>query len=173
MKIINLREIFTIKRILISLISLFFILFFVGGCSFRLMDWQYYMARDMCKNESGYYIYDKKLYDEAEKIHWNSKLSNGYALGIVGGYSLYEKDKIISTKYSRIIKYINYEYFYIDNNARKNIIYQGIDIGYHNYGLWLSGDEGAGFGLHEHEILTCGLNKQFIFKDNKWQQIES
>ncbi|TLD80641.1 hypothetical protein [Helicobacter trogontum] len=166
------KKYFTLRKIIIFLAVVFVVLFFVGGCSFTYMDWQYYVARDMCKNESGYYIYDEKLYKETEKTNYNAHLSNGYRLQLRSGYGLYENEKIIPTKYSRIIQYINYEYFYIDNNGKKNLIYQGIDIGYHNYGLWLSGDEGAGFGLNEHKILTCGFNTHFILKDNKWQPIK-
>ena len=65
---LKLKQIFTIKRILISLISLFFILFFVGGCSFRLMDWQWYKFLQLVENESGIYVYDRKLYEEVELL---------------------------------------------------------------------------------------------------------
>lgn len=64
----QLKKIFTLKRFVVFLSSIFLILFFVGGCSFKYMDWQYYMTKNICKNASGYYIYDEKLYEEAQKI---------------------------------------------------------------------------------------------------------
>ena len=64
------KEIFTIKRILISLISLFFILFFIGGCSTIFIDPRFYIFQDRC-NRAGLYIYDSKLYDEVQHIKAN------------------------------------------------------------------------------------------------------
>lgn len=239
----KLKQIFTLKRIIAFLMSAFVVLFFVGGCSFKYMDWQYYVYEKLCDTAGGYYIYDNKLYDEIlivnqnrnnaynniefqikndknsewlknkekyidiaiktneylkyEKAVGNSdkdwfknraleiaqltfiydeidkkfpaKLSNDYFYTLQSGYAYHEKEKIITTKYSRIVKYIDYEYSYKDNSGNKNLITQGIEIGYHKYGLWLSGDEGAGFSLREHEILTCFNKQKFILKDNKWK----
>ncbi|RDU59237.1 hypothetical protein CQA53_11585, partial [Helicobacter didelphidarum] len=76
--ILKFKQIFTIKRILIFLISLCVILFFVGGCSFRYMDWQYYKFKDLGAKNGGGYVVEPELYEDINKNGIHAKLSNGY-----------------------------------------------------------------------------------------------
>ena len=135
------KKYFTLKRIVIFFGVVFAALFFIGECSFKYMDWQYYVARDMCKNESGYYIYDEKLYKETEKTNYNAHLSNGYRLQLRSGYGLYENEKIMR------------KFYYIDSHNKECLISKLIAFEYISYGLWLQGDEGRGFWIETKEIL--------------------
>lgn len=56
------------KKIIIVFAVVFVVLFYVGGYSFKYMDWQYYKFKKMIERESGIYIYDKALYDEIEYL---------------------------------------------------------------------------------------------------------
>ncbi|MWV61704.1 hypothetical protein DCO58_08145 [Helicobacter saguini] len=146
--LLKLKQIFTLKRILKGLVSLFLILFFAGGCSFKYMDWQYYKFMWLMKNESGRYIYDEKLYNEINQNGINTKLSNGY---FVITNSQEEFDiKIIN---SRLKEYKTFILYYIDSNGNKHIIMHNKNFSYFNYGLWFKGDEGAGFWLETEKVI--------------------
>ena len=55
------KKYFTLKKIVILLGIVFLILFFVGGCSFKLIDPQYYEFKRLCK-EAKNVVYDEELY---------------------------------------------------------------------------------------------------------------
>lgn len=169
MKTINLREIFTIKSILISLISLFFILFFVGGCSFKYMDWQYYKFKKLLENESGLYIFDRKLYEEVKSINEYIELPNKkYTLGLLSnGYELlYEVENQENKEVnSRVYSYKDFMYFYYDEKCNKHYISYFLGFSYNIYGLWLVGDEGIGFYLKTEKQIGGYLKKNIFVED--------
>ncbi|RDU60382.1 hypothetical protein CQA53_10945 [Helicobacter didelphidarum] len=156
--LLKLKEIFTIKRILISLVSLFFILFFVGGCSFRLMDWQYYKFVKLCKKPNKAIIYNKNIYDlyikadkqinfyQGEKFYDKNTNQTFY----VDSFLLkgrYVNEISSSLSESRNIVYYN-----------KQPFYEYSSYWYKETGLFLSGDEGAGFIWKNNRTLYCKEN---------------
>lgn len=168
MIMLKLKQIFILKRILIYLVSLFFILFFVGGCSFRYMDWQWYKFKKLLENESGLYIFEQELHKEAMQ---RDMLSNGYGL-------IRENDEHnFSSIDSRLQEYRAFGKYFIDKNGDKHIISYARGFIYTDYGLWLHGDEGGGFHWDIERELGGFLTKNnsyintFYLKDNEWVKI--
>lgn len=177
-KLDKLKQIFTLKRVAIFFMSIFLILFLAGGCSFKYMDWQYYKFKNLAEKESGVYIYDKALYDEVEYLrkqnggiyHFNLVLKDGSELykGILSnGYKIESNPSpsegdIIATKYSRIYQFDFIRYQYFDSNKAKHIIAKVKGFYYAEYGLWLSGDEGAGFHWSRKRVVGGYLEKNIF-----------
>ena len=137
----RLKNIFTPKRVAIFFLSIFLILFFAGGCSFKYMDWQYYKFKSLCENEAGRIILNETLYEDYRnpnyKQHKPSDIYRGRILEFSRGITYYDK-KIIS-------------------------IHRGFI--YYNYGIFFSGDEGGGFNLNLKKEIGCTENNRF--KRNK------
>ncbi|TLD78742.1 hypothetical protein [Helicobacter trogontum] len=76
------KKYLTLKKIIIFLGVVFVGLFFVGGCSFKYMDWQYYKFRSLAEKESDFYVADPKFFDEIQQENFkrSRKLSNGYGV---------------------------------------------------------------------------------------------
>lgn len=160
---LKVKQIFTLKRILISLISLCVMLFFVGGCSFRLMDWQWYQVKNLCKNESGIYILNKELYEDM--ITYN--LQDSKYTRKMEEFNKTEYERYEPTKYNRIYK-LDYRKYYYYDSARDEpymVSFQR-SFAYKNYGIFLTGDEGRGFEMKSSEILECfNRNNTFLVKE--------
>ena len=156
MNLNRLKSIFTLKRIAIFFLSIFLILFFAGGCSFKYMDWQFYKAEKMSDECSGTYIYDKALYEEAQK-YGEKMLSNGYPI---------EREPLLmDTRYSRI-KIVGSNIYFVDNNGTKHTIYQIRKYRQRYFKLYISGDEGGGFGLNTWRLYWLpNRHNVFYMKD--------
>ncbi|RDU58931.1 hypothetical protein CQA53_11740, partial [Helicobacter didelphidarum] len=129
--LLKLKEIFTIKRILISLVSLFFILFFVGGCSFKYMDWQWYEYKQLCLT-AGEIIKESHKYDIVNRYDWTT----------ITNKPIYVDSRITEHSYQNQFHdgKIFYKYkFYI----------------YKNFGIFLHGDEAAGLHIEISKNLSC------------------
>ena len=159
-------------------------MFLLSGCSFKYFDPQWYKFKSLEKKESGDYIFNKTLYDEAEILREKNRgsyvfvkrendmlvrvrplLSNGYELIV----DIEESDiQAISTKINSFQKV---KYYYIDSDNNKHIISYQKMFEYTYSGLWVDGDEGRGFRL-ETEKTESGYSRQnkFLLKDGKWQR---
>lgn len=141
------KKYFALKRITIFLAILFPIfsmLFFVGGCSFKYIDWQYYKFKELCKG-AGQINFNQQLYEDYK----NPK------------YKEVKVDDIYVN--SRIVEFSRKQ-TYFDNKIialHKGFIYI-------NYGVFLKGDEGTGFYFRFKEEIGCKENNKFtILKGNK------
>ena len=146
------KKYFTLKRIVIFFGVVFAVLFFIGECSFKYMDWQYYVARDMCKNESGIYILNKELYEDM--ITYN--LQDSKYTRKMEEFNKTEYERYEPTKYNRIYKLDYRKYYYYDSVRNEPYIVSfERSFAYKNYGIFLTGDEGRGFMVKTFEILEC------------------
>ena len=141
------KKYFTLKSIAIFLAILFpifFILFLSSGCSFKLIDPQYYEFKELCRG-AGQINFNQQLYEDYK----NPK------------YKEVKPDDIYVN--SRIIEFSRRK-TYFDNKIialHKGFIYI-------NYGIFLRGDEAAGFYFRFKEEIGCKENNKFtILKGNK------
>lgn len=157
--ILKLKQTFTIKRILISLISLFFILFFIGGCSTIFIDPRSYIAWFyLCKNDKQI-LYDKNLYDKleiqdsykgVEPIREITDLQSLFATKI--------KTKAISQKKILGVRRTEYEW-YIDNT----LVSKGIGYDMTFYRVKFQGDEASGWNWNiQKSNAWCKTKRYFI-----------
>ena len=140
----SIKQYFTFKKIIIFLGVAFFILFLVGGCSFKYMDWQYYEFKRLCKG-AGQINFNQQLYEDYK----NPK------------YKEVKPDDIYVS--SRIIEFSRRKTYFDDKiiALHKGFIYI-------NYGVFLYGDEAAGFYFRLKEEIGCKENNKFtILKGNK------
>ncbi len=135
---LKLKQTFTIKRILISLLSLFFILFFIGGCSTIFIDPKIYFGYYLC-NKNGYQIiYDEDLYEKLNKFDTYTGKE------IIPEDLRYIRDdiqtKIISTN-KIIFSLVEKQYeLYFDNK----LVGESLDYGMSAYKIKPRGDEAGG-----------------------------
>ena len=141
------KKYFTLKSIAIFLAILFpifFILFLIGGCSFKLIDPQYYEFKRLCRG-AGQINFNQQLYEDYKNPKYKEVKPN----------DIYVNSRII--EFSR-------RKTYFDNKIialHKGFIYI-------NYGIFLRGDEAAGFYFRFKEEIGCKENNKFtILKDNK------
>lgn len=151
----NLSKIFL--YVLLFLLPIFIILFLAGGCSFKYMDPQYYEFKRLCK-EAENVIYDEELY----RLYLNAKKH----ISFYKGNSFYNEEtgqeffvdffdakhnhsKDISSKLSE-----NVNVFYYKNEP----FYKFSSFWYDDYGIFLDGDEGAGFHWKNKHTLYCKDN---------------
>ena len=124
------KQYFTFKKITIFLAILFpifFILFLAGGCSFKLIDPQYYEFKRLCGNAG------KVIFGKPTKDYNNVK------------YIVHKEiqSRIKEISFQKAIN--NQVEFYINNTYF-----------YYNYGIFLRGDEGRGwYTKFGYEILDC------------------
>ncbi|RDU61441.1 hypothetical protein CQA53_10135 [Helicobacter didelphidarum] len=168
-------------RMIYLIIGILIVVLFNGCVNLMYFDPQYYKYRKLFYKESGTYIYDEKLYKEAENLRkknggmyvfvdFTPLLSNGYELMI-------DMDKA-STQPRQIdsrIRTNDYlEHYFIDSQGKRHIISYRKGFYFRYYGLWLDGDEGGGFHWHTTNYFDNGSSANtFILKDNKWQQVEN
>lgn len=171
---------------ILGIFGILAIMFLLSGCSFKYFDPQWYKFKSLVKKESGDYIFNKTLYDEAEILREKNRssyvfvkrendmwvrvrplLSNGYGLIV----DIEESD--IQTINTKINSFQKVKYYYIDSDNNKHIISYQKMFEYTYNGLWPAGDEGRGFRL-ETEKTESGYSRQnkFLLKDEKWQQIK-
>ena len=141
------KKYFTLKSIAIFLAILFpifFILFLIGGCSFKLIDPQYYEFKRLCRG-AGQINFNQQLYEDYKNPKYKEVKPN----------DIYVNSRII--EFSR-------RKTYFDNKIialHKGFIYI-------NYGIFLRGDEAAGFYFRFKEEIGCKENNKFtILKGNK------
>ena len=139
-KTINFKTIF--KNLALFLLPVYLLLFLAGGCSYKYMDPQYYEFESLCYLNAG------KVLIEDESI----KNKTGIR---VTPTSKQITDRIAETGFER--------------KNKNQIVYYRIDTYlYDNYGIFLEGDEGAGFYFGYMEILSCkDIDKKF--KKDDWQ----
>lgn len=126
----KIRQCFTF---LIILFPIFFILFLVGGCSFKYVDWQYYEFKRLCNTKAKRNIIDQGLYEK-------SKLDEFYSTNP-------PNEKI----QNRITKM----YFENIHRPSNKTFYEYETYFYDNYGIFLKGDEGRGWYIDFSEVLDC------------------
>lgn len=99
----------------------------------------------------GTYVYDKSMYDEI--------LSNKNTKDIE---LIQEENNFLNFKIHQN------KFYYNDSKNSKYLVYKIVVFSYINYGLWLSGDEGAGFRWHFRESYGGFLrndSKIFYFEE--------
>ena len=126
------KKYFTLKSITIFLAILFpifFILFLAGGCSFKLIDPQYYKFKRLCVTYAG-------------KTFLGDKPPKNFVYG----------DHFIRKQLtSRIVETA----FELKSN-NEIVFFKNNTYFYDNYGIFLKGDEGAGWHIKfGYEILDC------------------
>lgn len=80
------------------------------------------------EKESGFYIYDKDLFQEYNKKGVKNILSNGYDVK-------YNTDETIRQLDSRLTEYKRFEVYYIDSSGKEHIISYIKGFTYMHYGL--------------------------------------
>ena len=147
----SIKQYFTFKKIIIFLGVVFFILFLVGGCSFKSIDPQYYKFKRLCK-EAKSAIYDEELYRIYQarynkERYYDEKTQKEY---------LRQDFKTRNTKAVHISKdlsrFDNYLYY------KEKLIYFYEDYWYDYSGLFLQGDEGMGWYWETDRALYCKDN---------------
>lgn len=138
------KKYFTLKKVFIFFGLVFVVLFFAGGCSFKYMDWQYYKFKKLCKR-AGQINFNQQLYEDYKNPKYKEvKVDDIYVNSRIVEFSrgqTYFDDKIIA--------------------LHKGFIYI-------NYGVFLKGDEAAGFYFRFKEEIGCKENNKFtILKGNK------
>ena len=123
---------------------IFYFILIMGGISFKSIDPQYYEFKELCKG-AGQINFNQQLYEDYK----NPK------------YKEVKPDDIYVN--SRIIEFSRRK-TYFDNKIialHKGFIYI-------NYGIFLRGDEAAGFYFRFKEEIGCKENNKFtILKGNK------
>lgn len=150
------------------------VMFLFSGCSMMFLDWQFYKWSNLHDNESGIYIFDKKLYDEAEQLNIGGILSNGYKLVYRGA----EFD--IENIDSRIRTYKRYQNSYIDSNNTEHIISYARGFDYIKYGLWITAGLDSGVFSLKTKGEIGGIKRKdnkivniFYLRDGKWVKTEN
>ena len=133
----------TIKIALTILIPLFFIIFLVGGCSFKYMDWQYYKFLCLCNTQAKNNILNTEI-DNTIKIK-DMESINYSRVNITNRITKISFQNI--HKKSRVVYYEQERYFY------------------RNYGIFLQGDEGRGFYLKYNDLLDCFPQARYLDKE--------
>lgn len=133
------------------------ILVFSGGNT-QFLDPQYYKLRKLENDTSGLYVLDEELDREARIIGVGKILQNGYKV-------IYEYEADIDKIDSRIKSGKHLIYSYIDGNGQKNTISYYLCYKYYTYGLWLIGDEGAGFRFKggDESVWLCNRDNVFYY----------
>ncbi|OBV28761.1 hypothetical protein BKN38_08205 [Helicobacter sp. CLO-3] len=134
---------FSLKGVIRFCVIAFVVLFFAGGCSFSLMDWQYYKFESLLESTSGLYIIDDKLYKEVKNKYPESSSDGKGSLGLLSnGYEAFYKNKDDSEQVnSRILSSKQYKRYYIDDNGVEHIISFEKTFGYVKCGLWINFEE--------------------------------
>ena len=150
------RMIYLIFKILVVIPIV--ILVFSGGGNTQFLDPQYYKLRKLENDISGLYVLDEELDREARIIGPGKILQNGYKV-------IYEYETDIDKIDSRIKSGKHLIYSYIDRNGQKNTISYYLCYKYYAYGLWLIGDEGAGFRFKggDESVWLCNRDNVFYY----------
>ena len=157
------KQYFTFKKITIFLAILFpifFILFLAGGCSFKLIDPQYYKFKRLCKNvDSEVTIYNQDYFDiikNRKDIKTNDKgcfYSEKLEQEICFGN--FQMETYIEYERGRLSKILVKEYY--DRNHFAT--YTKYRYDYSN--LRFAGDEGAGFYIRlADDFFSCSYLKK-------------
>ncbi|TLD78756.1 hypothetical protein LS81_010985 [Helicobacter trogontum] len=156
------KKYFTLKRIVIFFGGIVFLILFLSGGSFQFLNPQYYKFQYLMNTQSGFYILDEKLYRETKNREFRL-LSNGeYSLGFASnGYEIFYKYEQYDFQQvsSAITASKQHKRYYIDSMGVEHIISFEQKFRYTDYGIFLTGDEGAGFNLNIKQKLN------FLSKD--------
>lgn len=158
----KLKSIFTLKRVIVFFLSIFFILFLGGGCSFKYINPQYYRFVKLCKDvDKKVVVYNKYYFDIIKSIKdiktddrgcfYNEELKQEICFGyfssshnsVVFKYNKFGLRKTIQKRHYKNIHYLDY------------IVYT-----YTYYGLFLRGDEGVGFYWDTENTMECSIYGQ-------------
>ena len=158
----SIKQYFTFKKIIIFLGVAFFILFLVGGCSFKYMDWQYYEFKKLCANVDSEVVIHNQDYFDIIKNHKNIETD--------------DKGCFYSEKLQQEICFGNFDYKGGTEFERGNLskvkwelwysdIHYATQIGYNYkyFGLWLQGNEAAGFYIElANDLSSCSCLKKIF-----------
>lgn len=159
----TIKQYFTLKKItlfLTILLPIFFILFLAGGCSFKLIDPQYYRFLSLCKNvDSEVTIYNQDYFDiikNSKNIKTNDKgcfYSEKLEQEICFGGFAYSKSNRVVIEYNKFgLKKSIQKRYYNDIHYLDYTLYV-----YTYYGLFLRGDEGRGWHWETEDSLECSI----------------
>ncbi|WP_394966793.1 hypothetical protein [uncultured Helicobacter sp.] len=133
-----------------------FVIALLNGCSFKYIDPQYYKFKRLCKEvEKDNTIYDDNLYNLFLKAKQKISFYNGRKFYdettkqefLVDNFDIKFDSQEISNRLSKTI----YKLLYNEKEFYRYSAYN-----YHYSGLFLKGDEGAGWHIDfDNEILQC------------------
>ncbi len=141
------------------LLPVYLLLFLVGGCSYKYMDPQYYEFKKLCKDiDNKVIIYNKvywelysnrekgnTMHDEKGEFFFNQKINKKIYFDFKKSESInvLQKNKFTLTE-------VTFEDYYDGIHYSTHLSYI-----YNDYGIFLGGDEGAGFYFRYHKRLYC------------------
>lgn len=140
-------------------LPLFFMLFLAGGCSFKYIDPQYYKFIKLCQNVNNEVtIYNKDYWeifsnrekgntrhDDKGEYYYNENLNQK----IYFDYTKAESINVSQKKNFTLTKTIFEDYYNNIHYANHSMYF------YDDYGIFLIGDEGAGFKLRFYQYYYC------------------
>ncbi|TLE07331.1 hypothetical protein [Helicobacter bilis] len=142
--------------IVLSMFGILFMACVFSGCSFKYFDPQYYEFKRLCKEvEKDNTIYDDNLYNLFLKAKQKISFYNGRKFYdettkqefLVDNFDIKFDSQEISNRLSKTI----YKLLYNEEEFYRYSAYN-----YHYSGLFLKGDEGAGWYIDfDNEILQC------------------
>ena len=152
----KIRQYFTFLTILFSI---FFILFLVGGCSFKSIDPQYYKFKKLCANvDSQVEVYNQDYWevienrrkgntriDDKGEYYYNKKLNKKIYFDFMKFKSINIKQKDIGG-----LTIATFKHFYDNTHYATEVIYS-----YTYRGIFLGGDEGGGFYWYYKKHKYC------------------
>ncbi|WP_181881914.1 hypothetical protein [Helicobacter sp. MIT 14-3879] len=144
-----------------------FISLFLSGCSFKGIDPQYYEFKKLCENvDNEVTIYNKDYWemykDYVENRFKDSKVDSEnkeyyYHKKLDKRIYPYDMKNILKTEQKKgNITILIYDKYYKDIHYATYTRYN-----YKEKGLWLRGDEGAGWHLETEDDLTCSYLDNF------------
>ena len=151
------------------LIPLFFIIFLAGGCSFKLIDPQYYEFRKLCSRVDIEIVIHNKYFFEIQK---NKKFIETDDNGCF--YDEILKEKICFGYFQRKSNEVHNKWGLTKTIAEdyyKNTHYSTSTYYKYSYsGLFLKGDEGAGFWIDTKDLRTCEYWDNFFYEQHSVKQ---
>ncbi|RDU59412.1 hypothetical protein CQA53_11480 [Helicobacter didelphidarum] len=125
---------------------IFYFTLIMGGISFKSIDPQYYEFKRLCETKAKRSIIDKELYEKSRLDEF---------------YSTNPPNKKIQSRITKM-------YFENIHKLSNKIFYEYETYFYDNYGIFLKGDEGAGWHINfGYEVLDCKPKISYENKDYK------
>ncbi|MDY5184971.1 hypothetical protein [Helicobacter trogontum] len=158
----TIKQYFTLKKItlfLTILLPIFFILFLAGGCSFKLIDPQYYRFLSLCENVDSEVVIHNRDYweiienrrkgntqiDDRGEYFYNKRINKRIYFDFTQLKSINVSQRDIGG-----LTIATFEHFYDSIHYATEVVYS-----YSYKGIFLGGDEGRGFYWYYEKHKYC------------------